>query len=181
MGFQILDGIGKGFLAGVNKRNQILTRAVSEGPLEDAVHLGNAAYWATTFALGTTNVEAIYIQNTEADLNLHISRLQLANSVDTIWTIFEVTSVTAAGGTAITPSNPLLSSGVTRSENSFGDAAVTGTLTGTTLFTLSSLAKITEHLFLEGTLTLGNTDAIAITADADGTVHVNVQGFWAEE
>lgn len=181
MGFQILDGIGKGFLAAVNARNQLITRSVSEGPLEDAVHLGNAAYWSTTFALGSTNIEAIYIQNTEADLNLHISRLQLANSVDTIWTIFEVTSATAAGGTALTPTNPQLSSGVTRSENSFGGASVTGSLSGTTLFTLSSLAKITEHLFLEGTLTLGNTDAIAITADADGTVHVNIQGFWAEE
>ncbi len=181
MGLQILDGIGRGLLAGVNKRNQLLTRSVSEGPLEDAVHLGNAAYWATTFALGTTDVEAIYIQNTEADLNLHISRLQVSNSVNTIWTIFEVTSAGAATGTGLTPTNPLLSSGVTRSENSFGGAAVGGSLTGTTLFTFSSLALTTEHFFLEGTLTLGNTDAIAITADADGTVHINVQGFWAED
>ena len=52
MGFQILDGIGKGFLVGVNSRNQMLTRSVAEGPLEDAVHLGNAAYWNSTFALG---------------------------------------------------------------------------------------------------------------------------------
>ena len=181
MSLQLLDGIGKGFLAAVNSRNQLLTRSVAEGPLEDAVHIGNAAYWNSTFALGSTNVEAIYIQNTESDLNLHITRFQVSSTVDTIWTLFEVTSSTAAGGTVIAAVNPLISSGVARSENAFGDAPVTGGLSGITLFSFSTLAKATEHFFLEGSLTLGNTDAIALTADADGTVHVNFQGFWSDD
>ncbi len=180
MGLQILDGIGRGFLAGVDARNRLLTNATAKGPLEEAAGLGNAAYFHSTFALGTTNVECIYIQNTETDLNLHISRLQASNSVDTIWTLFEVTSATAAGGTGLTAQNPKLSSGVARSNNSFGGASVTGSLSGNTLLSWSTLAKTTEHIFLEGSLILGNTDAIALTADADGTVHVTVEGFWAE-
>ena len=180
MSIQLLDGTGAGNLASVNTANRLLVRSVSEGPLEAAAEDGEAAYFASTFATGTTDIEVLYIQNTETDKSLHITRFQLANSVNTIWTIFEVTSGTAAGGTALTAQNPKLSSGVARSNNSFGNASVTGSLSGNTLFIFPTLASVTEHLFLEGTLILGNTDAIAITASADGTVHVNVQGFWDE-
>jgi hypothetical protein len=181
MSIQILDGKGRGNLASVNEENQLATVAVARGPLEDAAAEGEAAFFVSTFATGTTNIEVIYIQNTETDLPLHITRLQLASSVDTIWTLFEVTSATAAGGTALTVQNPQLSSGVARSNNSFGNASVTGTLTGNNLGIWSSLAKVTEHTFLEGSLILGNQDAVAITASTDGTVYVNVQGFWGTE
>lgn len=181
MSIQVLDGIGRGNLASVNDENQLSTVSVARGPLEDAAAEGEAAFFVSTFATGTTNIEVIYIQNTETDQPLHITRFQFASSVDTVWTLFEVTSATAAGGTVLIAQNPQLTSGVARSNNSFGNASVTGSLSGNNLGIWSTLAKVTEHVFLEGALILGNTDAIALTASTDGTVYVNIQGFWGTE
>ena len=71
-----------------------------------------------------------------------------------------------------------LGSGVINSENSFGDASVTGTLTGDSIALFNTLAEVTLPVYLEGAVILGNQSAIAVTADATGTVGVTILGFW---
>ena len=174
----ILDGTGKGFLAKVDSQFRLHMDSVTTSPLEHASeHEGNAATWVSTYA-ATGGQEVIYIQNTEASRRLRISRLFLFSTVDTLWTLFEVTSSSAAGGTGITPVNVNLGSGVINAENSFGDASVTGTLTGDSIALFNTLAEVTLPVYLEGAVILGNQSAIAITADATGTVGVTVLGFW---
>lgn len=176
----ILDGTGKGNVARVDDQFRLHTDAIVTSPLEHASeHEGNAATWVSTYA-ATGGQEVLYIQNTEASRRLRISRLWLFSTVDTLWTLFEVTSSGAATGTGVTPVNINLGSGVINSENSFGNATVGGTLTGDNIALFNTLAEVTLDTYLEGAVILGNQSAIAITADATGTVGVTVLGFWEE-
>ncbi len=93
--------------------------------------------------------------------------------------MFEVTSGTAAG-TTLTYQNPNINSGTIKSSTLFGNASVTGTLTGNTLFSVSVLANTTHETFVEGAIQLRNSDEIAITVTGSSpTIHVTVVGFWA--
>ena len=174
----ILDGTGKGNVAKVDDEFRLHTSAVITSPLEHASeHEGNAVTWVSTYA-ATAGQEVLYIQNTEASRRLRISRLWLFSTVDSLWTLFEVTSTTAAAGTGVTPVNINLGSGVINAENSFGNASVTGGLTGDNIALFNTLAEVTLPVYLEGAIVLGNQAAIAITTDGTGTVGVTVLGFW---
>lgn len=162
------------------KNNRLLVDAIAVGPLEHASEdEGSAAFFVSTYA-ATGGQEVISIQNDEPSDVLHITRVFLASTVQTIWTLFEITSGTP-GGTVLTYQNPNLSSGTAKSVTAFGNASVTGSLSGNNLGIFSSLADAQLQLFLEGSLILGKDDAIAITADATGTVYVTVIGFWDSE
>ena len=172
----ILDGQGNSFLAGVTSEHQLKAIAVSTPPLEHASHAhGLAAYVNSTYA-ATGGQEVLSIDNQETTLHFHITRLFLNSTVDTLWTLFEITSGTP-GGTTVTYQNPNLGSGVNNSLTCFGDATVTGSLSGNTLWHGASLADTTLPIFLEGSLILGNGSKVAITADATGTVAVTILGF----
>lgn len=177
MAVPIKDGTGTAYLAKVDDKNRLFTRGVAFGPLEDASEIGEAAVWTSTYA-ATGGQEVIYIQNTEPSKDLHITRIQMNNTVTNVFTLFEVTSAGAATGTGITPVNPNLASGTSNSENSFGNATVGGTLTGDNLGIWAHLASAGLDIFFEGSIILGNGDAIALTTSATGTVYVTVQGFW---
>ncbi len=180
MSLTILDGTGQGFLAKVDNQNRVLTKATATPPLEhESDAHGQAAYINSTNA-ATGGQEVLSIDNQESDLHFHITRLLLNSTIDTLWTLFEITSGTP-GGTAVTYQNPNLGSGITRSLTAFGNNSVTGSLSGNTLFHVASLADTTLPVFLEGSLILGNSDKVALTADATGTVAVTVIGFWADD
>jgi len=173
------DGTGKGFKQKVDSEHRASIVGTADAPLEHSSAEGDAAFFTSTFATGTTDVEVMSIQNTESSRQFHITRLLLTSTVATLWTVIEVTSGTPAG-TPLVYVNPNFQSGTTRNHTSFDNAAVTGTVVGDTLLAVRSAANVTEHVFLEGAVILGNGDTFAITADADGTVHVLVIGFWEE-
>lgn len=175
---QIMDGRGTGSAAKVDAEGRLFGSVVSQGPLEHNSVEGDAAFFYSTFATGTTNIEVVSIKNDEATKRLHITRLVLSSSVNTTWTLFEVTSGTAAG-TTLTYQNPNLTSGIANSVTAFGNASVTGSLSGNNLIAFQTLALASTGFFLEGAVILGNGDEIAITASTDGTVHATVIGFWA--
>ena len=118
------------------------------------------------------------IKNTEADEELHITRIVFSSDANARFTLFEVTSGTAAG-TTLNYENPNLDSGTQKSGTFFGNNAVTGSLAGNTLMDICVLASTTVNLFLEGSLQLANGDEIAITVTGTTpTIYVTVIGFW---
>ena len=89
-----------------------------------------------------------------------------------------MTSGTAAG-TTLTYQNPNLDSGISNNGTFFGNASVTGSLSGNALFGVSVLANTQHDTFLEGSLQLANTDEIAITVTGTSpTVYITVIAFW---
>ncbi len=166
-----------GDVAFVDRNNRMFTRTVAQGPLEEEAHIfGNAAYFFSGFATGGTNVESIYIQNTDTK-ELRITRLMLFSSADTEYDVFQQTGGTAAG-TVLTYVNPKFDSSVTNSVTAFGSAAVTGSVVGDTLFKVTSKADVTEQIFLEGSIEMGTNDARVIACDVSATVGITVIGFW---
>lgn len=176
MGLQIEDG-ATGTTAEVDSDRRMSVKALSTPPLEIASDdRGDAAYFSSTFA-ASAGEEVVSIRNTETTRNLHITRMSMSATAVTNWTLFEVTSGTAAG-TTLTYLNPNLGSGTVNSVTAFGNASVTGTLTGDTILHTRTLASTPAELFLEGSLILTNTDEISLTTSASATVFVTIVGFW---
>lgn len=177
MSILIQDGTGTGVLAKVTADNRLRTDGVSEGPLEHASDLGDAAFFYSSYS-ATAADEIISIKNGESAKQLHLTRMLITATGEALFTIFEVTSGTAAG-TTLTYQNPNLDSGTINSGTFFGNAAVTGSLSGNTLFTVGvSAASVQADIFLEGAVILANGDEIAITCDGSVTPYLTVIGFW---
>lgn len=168
-----------GNLANVNDDEQLLVRAVTESDLEFASEdKGKAFSWSSSYA-ATAADEIISIKNTSQTENLIIDEITLSNSVASLFTLFEVDSGTAAG-TTITGKNLNLGLSNAASVTSFGNASVTGTLTGGVILYESVGANAGALLDLRGALILGQDNEIAITAGATGTVSCTVIGHYKE-
>ena len=176
MALVIKDGLTSQ-TARVNTAGRLLGETVAEGPLEEATDLGEAIYFNSGFATGTTAVEVISIENEENDKDLHITRFIFSAILNAIFTVFEVTSGTPAG-TVLVGVNPNFGSSTVNSITAFGNAAVTGTVAGDTLFQVHTLADSTDQVFVEGSIVIPKNSAIAVTCNVDTTVDVTLIGFW---
>ncbi len=165
----------------VSEDGLALVEAVIESAAEfHSERFGSAAYWNSTYS-ATGGQEVLYIQNTEGTQRLHITRMVISSSVASLWTLFKVTSATAAGGTALPYVNPSFS-GVVKQNNSFGNASVTGSLSGDTLLVGSIGVALIDYSYnFGGTVILGNTDAIALTLTTTGIPQVHLEGYWDED
>ena len=174
-----IQGAGNNNEANVNSKGRLEVAAFSEEAIQDATDIGNAYTISSTYS-ATAAQEVIYIQNTSATLHFHVTDIVAGSDANTLWTLFKVTSATAAGGTAITERNRRLSSSDNAPMNSFGDADVTGSLTGNALDRWYTLADTSAFIYpLRGGLRLDENDALAITADANGVVAVTIAGFFS--
>ena len=176
---KIEDGTGKGFQTKVNSDNQLEVHAVSDPTISFATDEGNAYSFVSRFA-SVAGDEVISIKNSDADKNLHIDSLSIESQQDTPWILFEVTSGTA-GGTTITPANLNLGSSKTAEGTFFGNASVTGTLTGTDMFYFHTLANTHNEIPLQGSLLIPNGKEIALTCLSGGSVNVTVTAFYEED
>ena len=166
-----------GNTANVNDQGQVEVASVSETSLEYASKTNKKAYsWVSTYA-ATGGEEVIYIKNDSTSDVLVVDEVVIGSSVASIFTIFEVNSGTAAG-TVLTAGNLNLSSGNTAPSSAFGNASVTGSLTGMTVAVDGVVAGGFETLDMKGALVLGQNDEIAVTASATGTVYVTVIGHF---
>jgi hypothetical protein len=178
MAFKILDGRGQGHESHVNQDNQLVVRAISQPDIEFvSEEKGRAFSWTSTFTTGGANQEIISIKNTDTTRDLVIKEIVVSSSVNQVWTLFEVTSGTATG-TTITAQNLNLGSGKVASSTAFGNAEVTGSLSGNNLLYACSPAVEEVELDIMGSLILGLNDEIAITASSAGTVYATVLGFY---
>jgi len=170
-----------GNLADVSDDKQLLVRAVTESDLEYASEAkGKAFSWSSSFATGGTDIEVVYIKNTSSGDNLIIDEVVVDGAAACVFTLFEVTSGTAAG-TSITGKNLNLGLGTSASATSYGNASVTGSLSGDTITYCSVAANAQEVLDLKGALVLRQNDEIAITASANTTVYITVIGHYLEK
>lgn len=170
-----------GNLADVNSAKQLLTRAVVESDLEYASEANGKAFsWSSSFATGGTGIEVLSIKNTSAADNLIIDEIVVAAAAACVFTLFEVTSGTAAG-TTLTAKNLNLGLGTSAEATSFGNASVTGSLSGDTITYAACGASAQEVLDIKGALVLRQNDEIALTASANTTVYVTVIGHYLEK
>ena len=178
MSISLKDGL-TGVVAHINADNRLTVDAASESQLErHSEHNGSAAYWYSTYS-ASGGEEILYIQNTEAEKNLHITRVSMSSTVASLWTLIKVNAGLTAGGTKSVYVNPNLSSGVIKQHNSWGGASVTGSIAGDTIYhgSMDKVAQADVTNF-EGSLILGNGDAIAIALVTSGVVHAQVWGYW---
>jgi len=173
------DGKGTGREASVNSNNQLEVAAASQPLISFAVDEGNAYSFNSRFT-AAAGEEVISIKNDDADKNLHIETILIKSQQDTPWTLFEVTSGTA-GGTTITPTNLNLGSSKTAEGTFFGNASVTGTLTGTTIAFFDTLANAHNEIMLQGSVLIPNGKQIALTCLSGGAVSITVTGFYEED
>ena len=181
MSITIKDGL-TGITAHVNSENRLTVDAAIESQLErHSESTGSAAYWYSTYS-ATGGEEVLYIQNTESVQKLHITRVQMSSTVLSLWTLIKVNAGLTAGGTGLVYVNPNLSSGVVKQHNSFGTASVTGSIAGDTIYhgSMDEVARA-DVVDFEGSLILGNTDAIAIALVTTGVIHAQVWGYWNED
>lgn len=175
---QIEDGKGAGKSAEVDSNNRLVTKSFFESDFDDAIGTitRQDGYTLTsTFATGTTDVEVISLKNISTTQNIIIDTTEFSSTVATLWTLFEVTSGTAAGTTG-TARNMNLDSGNTAAARitAFANASVTGTLTGNTLAIKQTGASSDSNFNTEGIFILGTNDEISLTASANGTVAVTM-------
>lgn len=130
---------------------------------------------------GAANTEyTLYLQNTNTTKTVLIDKITIASAAASVYEL-EVVSGTAAGASAITPTNLNLSSSNTAAATCRGGAGgVTGLTTVATLFTLRTAAGQTAtYLQGEQSLRIGQNDAIALqcigTADASISIEFHYE------
>lgn len=158
----ISGGVAKN-AANVGADGRLAVRAVFNSEFDDAIEIDEQGYTlSSNYSTGGTNEEVIYIKNTSTTLDLHIDTVEATADAAGLWTLFRVTSGTAAGSTII-PTNMKLASPNAAAVTAFGDASVTGTLTGTEIAVKLGGANSDVVFTTEGFLSLGQNEAIALT------------------
>ena len=163
----------------VTKDGHAEVLAIIEAGFEHASEESGLAFsWASTYS-ATAADEIISIQSDDNDRHLHISHIEVGGASTALFTLFEVTSGTPAG-TTITAQNLNLDSGRVAEETSFGNAAVTGSLTGNTLSVKHVPANDSVLMNVKAGLILSKNDIIAITVGSNSVVAVTIYGFYSD-
>lgn len=171
------DGKGKGFTAGIDSNNRLLVTAVTNPLSSNMAFLkGNDFVWTSSYA-ATANDYVFYLMNTDQLQYLRINRFIVSATGATSWTAIKVTGGTPAG-TAITGLNTNFSSGKVATVTALGNAAVTGSPTGSTILKVRTAADATLALVIDGSVILPVNTAIAIQVGASVTVNVTVSGWF---
>lgn len=172
------DGMGQGYQAGVNKRNQLNTASVNASLQHDAsVSFGKAFQVAGTHTVtgaGTSTVLTL-LNNSDTDLLVGTYlRPQVASLAGGTFGTATYLSLNfggrySSGGTAVTPVNMNKTSGVTAPVTSYGNnPTLTGTLTE---FDRWYPEQATDSFVYnkEGTLILGVNDSVTFRFITDHT------------
>ncbi len=161
----------------VNPENQGEVRAITEPDIEFISDIeGRAFTWTSTDA-SANGEENIYIENGDAQRELHISEVWCSGDAAALWTLVGATSGTAAG-TSITAKSMNRQFNITPLGTFFGDAEVTGSVAGDALMIKEALADTAINLAPIGGIILGQGNAIAVFQDATNNINVTVVGFY---
>ena len=177
----VIKSGSNGNVADVNADHQLLVKAISESEIEFiSEEKGHAYVWSSSFATGGTDVEVIYVKNTSQSMNLIIDEIVVGAADACVFTLKKVTSGTASG-TTVTGVNMNLGSGNSAPASAFGDAAVSGSLVGDTMFYDGVAANEFEVLDTKGGLVVTQDKALCITASSNTTVYVTVLGHFKDK
>jgi len=173
----VIKSGGDGNVADVTDDKQLKTASVSESSIEFASKVKQKAYsWSSSYA-ATGGQEVISLKNTAPSDQLIIDEIIVGSSVANVFTLFDVDSGTAAG-TTVLGKNLNLNSGNTASATVFGNASVTGSLSGSVIAYEGVAANGFAPLDLLGSVVLSQNSEVAITASATGTVYVTILGHY---
>lgn len=171
------DGTGHGYQAGVAEDGRLLVDSITTPHYASAAkHLQQLFIWESAYSATAADV-VIYIKNIDSTNFLRIHRVITSSSVAQLWTFSRVTAGTA-GGTTITAVNTNFASGKTALATSYGNAAVTGSLTKTVLQKARTPASSYFAASLEGSIMLPVNTAICVVCSATGDVEVNISGWF---
>jgi hypothetical protein len=171
------DGSGHGYQVKVDSNNRVHSFSITEPAYSNISISDSQLFTFTSTYAATANDFVMYILNSNSTLPMRINRIIVSSTVATLWTIIRVTGGTPAG-TAITGINQNFSSGIGATVTSLGNAAVTGSPTGTNLFLFHTPASTAQILLVEGSIVMPINTAIAIKAGATGTVAVTTTCYW---
>lgn len=123
---------------------------------------GKSFSWVSEFTTTDTDQEIFYLENTSEVESIHIDGISFGSDTNTKFTVFYVNSGTAAG-TSITAVSLCLGSASSASYTAYGNAEVTGSLSGDTFEIQRVLANKTKNYCTGGGIRLAKGRALAIS------------------
>ena len=182
MGFMIEDGQGGGLLAGVTTRNRFRVDSLSAirgfYVSRDDGRMFNTISIISSAAAGNM---VLYFKNDSTTLDYYVDILRVGAVEMVLWKVHEVTG-TAAGGSALTPVNLNLKSGVAASATVRGDGSITGLTSSNVIAAKRTSANSDGDIPFDDVLILGTNNAIAVEYDTGttGIAEVLMRGFFGD-
>ena len=171
------DGKGKGIQAEISIDNQLMVKSSTNPSYAyNSMSKGTMFRWISSYAATAADF-VMYLMNTDQANLFRINRVIFGSTVNTIWTMYKITGGTPAG-TAITGVNLNWGSGKVATVTALGNAAVTGSPTGTIINYGMTLANTNDMVLIEGSIVMPVNTAWAIKASATGTVYVLLEGWF---
>ncbi len=164
----------------VTNDGEQLALAIVEPEIEFVSHENGLAFHLASTYSATAGEEIISLQNDNADLDIIVSNIVVSTSASGVFTVFEVTSGTP-GGTTATAHNLNLGSAVVAQATGFGDASVTGSLSGITIAAHDIGTSTPFDFKFGGSLIIPKDSIIAITAATNGVVYANIIFYFASK
>lgn len=176
MGFEITDGTGKGYSAGVSDSNRLLTATINETAFEHAAEEGDAYFIGTPLiTLTTAGASAVfYLENNEdRPLNIgeffFIAESTTGGSPQIFRVSFYKNPTSISSGTATTPLNQNFGSSnnldATVQYGAQGSTVTGGSLVAALSFPIAQFNRLDANLVLEK----GSSVALTIQPPAGNT------------
>ena len=166
-----VDGKGGVNEAAIDSQSRLHVRAVTEDDFQHAIDEGVGYFMTSSYNL-TGGEEALSLKND--GVNLHMDSVTVSNAVTGKVSLIQQTSATAAGGTAITARNGILGGPDAPDITAFGDASVTGSLTGNT-YLQQDIPATSPYTFETDGLIIPLGQVLFVRFEASGVVNVDVE------
>lgn len=178
---QIDDGGGKNGRATVSSTQRLdVSSRSNPRAFYISRDIGQAYTWTSKSDLDD-NEFILSIQNTSVVLTFFIESVRIGGSKDCKWLIKRLDSGTPSGGT-INAVNINLGSGNDAPATAFGNAAITGSLTTTTIARVQTLAHDSDIIDFRDSLILGQNDTIIVQySGSAGDADCTIRGFFDSE
>ncbi len=135
--------------------------------------------WYSQFTTDAAE-DFFYIQNDSEDYHLIVWEILMWAGTAAVIDMYRATSGTAAG-TTVTPVNGHIGSGKTFSHTAYGNAEVTGSLSGNTLATIPLLALTPTIIPIHGMIVIPNGENLTFaTLAAATTPTISLVGYFHE-
>ena len=168
----------KGNAARVTTDGEGLVLAVTQPEEEFISHEKEKSFVLASAYSATANDEVVFLCNDDASDEIIVTDIIVSADAACCFTIFRPTSGTA-GGTTVAPVNLFLGSSITAEATAYGNAAVTGSLTGDTLGSVEVGASDPFDFKFGGSLVIPKNESIAVTVDTTCAIKVDILFHYA--
>lgn len=158
--------------AAVDSQARLVVRAIADSDMQQANGHGRGFTFHSSYS-ATNDHEIFYLQNNGVDIHVHT--ITVSTSASGVFQIFRQTSGTAAG-TVITGKNGIIGRLIMSDVTAFGDAEVTGTVTGDVIEG-QDIGTSVPFVFQMEDLVIPDTEAIVVRCLTTGVIHVAMSCF----